>query len=82
MTSEEALIVIYRALRDSASCDIVYTEYNKARSEIYITLKENKTSYPFDKKSAFKASSEEEVWVVSKNDIKNLLRKNISKNKK
>lgn len=71
MTKEDVLTIVYRSLRDTFSEDVLYTEYNKNKNEIYISIKDKKISYPFEREMESNQNSFEEViFILDKDGIR------------
>jgi hypothetical protein len=71
VTKEDVLTIVYRSLRDTFSEDVLYTEYNKNKNEIYISIKDKKISYPFEREMESNQNSFEEViFILDKDGIR------------
>jgi len=74
MLEEEALVVIYRSLRDSISSNIADVEYNEKERSIYLTLKGR--AIPYSSKGEVKASGEGptlngSTWKICEDGVSN-----------
>ena len=81
MKKEEVLIVIYRALRDSISKDILDVEFVKESNTIKLYLKGSEVSYPFDKSHSTNNNFQKSIWTLNENSIFSSTSKSVSEKK-